>query len=81
MSWSRSTLKRMLMIDQGIYLLEWILTIGYVKMIAGIFCGILLLNNLAVIPFMIFGKRIRIGIANSWLARMHQQTATVGETH
>ena len=72
--------KQAISFAMGIYLLDWILTIGYVKMIAGIFCGILLLNNLALIPFMLFGKRIRIAISRSWLARMHSSTATA-ETH
>jgi hypothetical protein len=73
--------KQAISFAMGIYLLDWILTIGYVKMIAGIFCGLLLLNNLAVIPFMLFGKKIRIAFSKTWLAKWHSQTATVGETH
>lgn len=72
--------KQAISFAMGIYLLDWILEIGYVKMIAGIFCGILLLNNLAVIPFMIWGKKIRVATSKTWLARVHRETAT-GETH
>jgi hypothetical protein len=64
----------------GLYLLDWILSRGYAVMIAGIFCAILLANNLAVIPFMIWGKRMRIWMRNSWLGKLHRSTATVGHT-
>merc|ERR1711939_785093 len=67
--------KQAISFAMGIYLLEWILEIGYVKMIGGIFCGILVINNLATILFMIWGKKIRIATSRTWLARMHRQTA------
>merc|ERR1712093_750493 len=35
--------KQAISFAMGIYLLEWILEIGYVKMIGGIFCGILVI--------------------------------------
>ena len=73
--------KQAISFAMGIYLLEWILEIGYVKMIGGIFCGILLLNNLATIPFMIWGKKIRVATSKSWLAQMHKRTAVAGESH
>lgn len=58
----------------GIYLLNWILTRGYAVVIAGIFCAILLVNNLMTIVFLIWGKKIRIWMARSWLARLHRST-------
>lgn len=73
--------KQAISFAMGIYLLEWILELGFVKMIGGIFCGILLINNLATIIFMVWGKRIRVATAKTWLARMHRQTAVTGESH
>jgi hypothetical protein len=73
--------KQAISFAMGIYLLEWILEIGYVKMIGGIFCGILLINNLATIPFMIWGKKIRVATSKTWLAQMHRRTAVAGESH
>jgi hypothetical protein len=73
--------KQAISFAMGIYLLEWILEIGYVKMIGGIFCGILLINNLATIVFMIWGKSIRVATSKTWLAEMHRRTAVAGESH
>jgi hypothetical protein len=73
--------KQAISFAMGIYLLEWILDIGYVKMISGIFCGILAINNLALILFMIWGKKIRVATSKTWLARMHRETAVQGESH
>jgi len=63
----------------GIYLLNWILTRGYAVVIAGIFGGILLANNVMAIVFLLWGKRIRIWMAKSWLAKLHRRTANVEE--
>ena len=68
--------KQMISFAFGLYLLDWVKTSGYVTIIAGIFCGVVFLNNLMVIPFMIWGKKIRTVWAGSWLARMHKQTIT-----
>ena len=73
--------KQAISFGMGIYLLDWILEIGYAKVIAGIFTGVLLANNLSLLIFMFFGKKIRIAISKSWLARLHKRTVTVGETH
>ncbi|CAI4212408.1 unnamed protein product [Parascedosporium putredinis] len=51
--------KQAISFGMGINLLNWILEHGYVVMIAGVFCGIVLANNLTVIIFMLYGKRIR----------------------
>ena len=65
----------------GLEVLDWILQDGYATVLAGIFTAVLLVNNLAVIPFMIFGKRIRVATANTWLASVHASSAVVGESH
>lgn len=61
------------------YLLDWVLRDGYATVISGIFTGVLLANNLAVIVFLIWGKRIRIFMSKTWLSQMHRKTATVPE--
>lgn len=61
----------------GSFLLEWILSRGYAIVISGIFCGVLLANNLALILFILFGKRIRIWWSRSWIAALHQKTVVV----
>lgn len=56
----------------GLNLLDWVLEHGYAVMIAGVFGGLLLANNLALIVFMVWGKRIRAFMAKTWLARVHK---------
>ncbi|KAJ9392111.1 hypothetical protein DTO063F5_870 [Paecilomyces variotii] len=63
------------------YLLDWILANGYAVVVAGIFGGVLLANNMALLVFMIFGKRIRRWTSQSWLGRLHTKSATRGMTH
>lgn len=67
--------KQAISFGMGIYLLDWILKHGYAKIIAGAFCAVLAANNLAVLLFLAFGKRIRAGMHNSWLGRLHTLTA------
>ncbi|KAK8102415.1 hypothetical protein PG984_015561 [Apiospora sp. TS-2023a] len=55
----------------SINLLDWILERGYAVVISGIFGGILVANNLALLGFMAYGKRIRVAMTGSWLARLH----------
>lgn len=73
--------KQAISFGMGLYLLDWVLEIGYVKTIAGIFCGVLAINDLALLVFMFFGKKIRIMIHNTWLAGVHRKTQVVGESH
>ncbi|KAJ5909788.1 hypothetical protein N7504_004431 [Penicillium tannophilum] len=73
--------KQAISFGMGSYLLDWILNRGYAVVISGIFGGVLLANNLMVIVFVLFGKRIRIWTANSWLGRLHKRTATRDMTH
>lgn len=73
--------KQAISFAMGFKLLNWILEDGYAVIIAGAFCAVLLVNNLALIIFMLFGKRIRIATSKSWLGRLHRRTMVVGETH
>ena len=73
--------KQAISFGMSLYLLDWVLANGYTVVISGIFCGVLLGNNLAVLPFMFFGKRIRKFMHDSWLGRLHSRTATSDMTH
>lgn len=66
--------KQLISFAFGIYLLDWIQTSGYAVIIAGVFCGVLFANNLFVLVFMLFGKRIRRAWARTWLARLHKKS-------
>ncbi|KAI0134011.1 major facilitator superfamily domain-containing protein [Xylariales sp. AK1849] len=55
----------------SINLLNWVLGRGYAVVIAGIFCAILVANNVVLLVFMFLGKRIRQAMATSWLAKFH----------
>lgn len=50
--------------------------------IAGVFCGVLLANNLCVLMFMVWGRRIRGYFVGTWVGRLHARTKGVeGEGH
>lgn len=66
--------KQAISFGMGIYLLDWILERGYAVTISGIFAAVLLANNLVLLIFMIWGKRIRIFMNRTWLARLHKKT-------
>lgn len=73
--------KQAISFGMSLYLLDWVMERGYVIVIAGIFCAVLLANNMAVIIFMIWGKKIRRYTTKSWLGRLHARTATTDMTH
>ena len=73
--------KQAISFGMGFSLLDWILESGYKNVIAGAFCAVLMVNNLALIVFMLYGKKIRIVTSRSWLGGLHRRTMTVGETH
>ncbi|CAK7209739.1 hypothetical protein SBRCBS47491_000543 [Sporothrix bragantina] len=73
--------KQAISFGMGINLLDWILEHGYLTMIAGAFTAILLANNLCLIIFMIWGKRIRTFMSTTWLARLHNRTIKEVATH
>ena len=66
--------KQAISFGMGFQLLNWVLKDGYATIIAGVFTAVLLVNNMALIVFMVSGKRIRIVFSRSWLARMHGRT-------
>ena len=66
--------KQAISFGMGFELLNWVLKDGYATIIAGAFTAVLLINNLALVVFMISGKRIRTIFSRSWLARMHRRT-------
>ncbi|OIW25368.1 MFS general substrate transporter [Coniochaeta ligniaria NRRL 30616] len=73
--------KQAISFGMGIDLLDWVTENGYAVMIAGVFGSLLLVNNLALIVFMIWGKRIRIFMARSWLAKVHKRSIKQVMTH
>ncbi|RFU25814.1 hypothetical protein B7463_g10517, partial [Scytalidium lignicola] len=73
--------KQAISFGMGLYLLNWILERGYLVVIGGIFCGVLLANNLALLIFMFFGKKIRIITSRSFVGRFHKKNATQVLTH
>lgn len=73
--------KQAVSFGMGLDLLSWVLQHGYAVMIAGVFCAIVLVNNLAVVVFMLWGKRIRRFMATTWLARVHKASVKEIATH
>lgn len=59
----------------GFSIVDWIMSVGYMKIFSGIFCGVQLINNLMVVVFLLRGKKIRIFLSQSWLGRMHSESA------
>lgn len=59
----------------GYGVLDWILESGYATVISGIYMAVMLINNMVVIVFMIWGKQIRRFMAKSWVGKLHQRSA------
>ena len=68
--------KQAISFGMGLYLLDWVEADGYATVIAGVFVGVLLLNNLQLVTFMVWGKRIRRFMAGTWIARIHKRRMT-----
>lgn len=66
--------KQVVSFGLGFGVLDWVMQRGYAVVISGIFCAVLLANNLVLIVFMLWGKNIRRYVAGSWLARFHGKT-------
>lgn len=66
--------KQSISFGMGIYLLDWIIKDGFAVTISGIFTAVLLINNLMLLVFMFYGKKIRIFMSKTWLARLHRGT-------
>lgn len=73
--------KQAISFGMGIDLIEWVTTRGYGVMIAGVFMALLLANNLALLVFMVWGKRIRAFMARTWLAKVHRSSIREVATH
>ncbi|KAK0610643.1 major facilitator superfamily domain-containing protein [Bombardia bombarda] len=73
--------KQAISFGMGLGLLDWVMEHGYAVMIAGVFGGLLLANNLCLVVFMVFGKRIRAYMAKTWLARVHRSSVKEVATH
>lgn len=73
--------KQAISFGMGLKLLDWVVEKGYAVMIAGVFGGLLLANNLALVGFMVWGKRVRAYMAKTWLARVHRESVTEVATH
>ncbi|KAH8587359.1 major facilitator superfamily domain-containing protein [Bisporella sp. PMI_857] len=58
----------------GFEAVQWILNLGYIRVVAGIFCGVLVINNLAVLGFLGFGKPMRTWFSQTWLASFHKNS-------
>ncbi|GAW15059.1 hypothetical protein ANO14919_044680 [Xylariales sp. No.14919] len=65
----------------GLKLLTWVMESGYAVVMSGIFGGVLLANNLILLIFMIWGKRIRVFMSTTWLARLHSSSIKDVVTH
>ncbi|OCL05550.1 MFS general substrate transporter [Glonium stellatum] len=73
--------KQAISFGMGLHLLDWVLERGYAVVISGIFCAVLLANNLTLLIFMIWGKKIRIFMTKTWLAKMHKKSVKQVMTH
>ncbi|KAK3075915.1 hypothetical protein LTR53_000344 [Teratosphaeriaceae sp. CCFEE 6253] len=73
--------KQLISFAFGIYVLEWVVQRGYATIIAGVFVGVLVANNVFVGVFMVFGRRIRRFYAGTWLAGWHRGTVRQVMTH
>ncbi|KAI3316478.1 putative MFS transporter [Xylariaceae sp. AK1471] len=63
--------KQLVSFGLGFKVLDWITQSSYAVVISAGFGTILLVNNLFLIVFMIWGKDIRRSMSKSWLARLH----------
>ncbi|PVH68349.1 MFS general substrate transporter [Cadophora sp. DSE1049] len=57
----------------GFGALEWIAKHGYIRVVGGIFCGVLVINNLATVIFLLWGKPLRKWFSDTWLAKLHRR--------
>lgn len=73
--------KQAISFGMGLDLLNWVMQHGYAVMIAGVFCAVLLANNLALVVFMLWGKKIRAFMAKTWLAKVHRESVREIATH
>ncbi|KAK6955665.1 hypothetical protein Daesc_003308 [Daldinia eschscholtzii] len=73
--------KQIISFGFGLKVLTWVLESGYGVVMSGIFAGVLLANNLVLLIFIVWGKRIRIFLSQTWLARFHFRSIREVTTH
>ncbi|KAK5626947.1 hypothetical protein RRF57_002662 [Xylaria bambusicola] len=67
--------KQLVSFGLGFKVLDWIMQNSYAAVISAGFGSILLANNMFLIVFMIWGKRIRRFMSTTWLAKLHGRSA------
>ncbi|KAI0410405.1 putative MFS transporter [Xylaria grammica] len=70
--------KQLVSFGLGFKVLDWIMESSYVAVISAGFGAVLLANNMFLIVFMIWGKRIRRFMSTTWLARLHGRATNAG---
>ncbi|KAJ4223279.1 hypothetical protein NW759_005914 [Fusarium solani] len=60
----------------GFEVIDWIIEKGYITMFAGIFCGVMVANNLVVFIFLVFGKSMRRYLGQTRLGKTHKNSVT-----
>ncbi|KAI1753059.1 putative MFS transporter [Xylaria castorea] len=65
----------------GLKVLTWVMESGYAVVISSIFGGVLLANNLLLLVFMVWGKKIRRFMSTTWLSRLHSSSIKEVVTH
>ncbi|KAI3341362.1 putative MFS transporter [Ustulina deusta] len=73
--------KQVISFGFGLKLLTWVTESGYAVVMSGIFGGVLLVNNLLLVVFILWGKRIRVFMSRTWLARLHSSSIKEVVTH
>ncbi|KAI0910190.1 putative MFS transporter [Ustulina deusta] len=73
--------KQVISFGFGLKLLTWVTESGYAVVMSGIFGGVLLVNNLLLVVFILWGKRIRVFMSHTWLARLHSSSIKEVVTH
>ncbi|KAI0809411.1 putative MFS transporter [Xylaria sp. FL0064] len=73
--------KQVISFGFGLKLLTWVMENGYAVVMSGIFGGVLLANNVMLLVFMLCGKRIRVFMSRTWLARLHSSSIKEVVTH
>ncbi|KAL4796894.1 major facilitator superfamily domain-containing protein [Aspergillus venezuelensis] len=71
--------KQAISFGMGSYLLSWVERRGYAVVIAGVFCGVAVLNNLMIVVFWVWGKRIRVATGRGWLGGLSRRGRSAGE--
>ncbi|KAL4936934.1 hypothetical protein BDV06DRAFT_232928 [Aspergillus oleicola] len=70
--------KQAISFGMGSFLLAWVENRGYAVVIAGVFCGVAAGNNLLIVVFWIWGKRIRAVTSRGWLGKLSRQGRGAG---